>query len=67
MRALRTVELNYDAQSDANFFADGFLLASTDSSLYAKAEFLKLIADNNNPLELFSNTARWMSGSPQPS
>ena len=52
MQALRTAELNYDAKSAAKLLADGFLLTSTDGNLYTKEEFLQLIGDKSNPLEL---------------
>ena len=52
MQALRTAEFHYDAESAAKLFADGFLLTSTDGDLYTKDQFLKLVRDKSNPLEL---------------
>ena len=53
MQALRAAELRYDAEAAAKLFADGFLLTSTDGNLYTREEFLKLVGDKSNPLELF--------------
>ncbi|MBZ5653518.1 MAG: nuclear transport factor 2 family protein [Acidobacteriia bacterium] len=53
MQALRTAELRYDAEAAAKLFADGFLLTSTDGNLYTREQFLKLVGDKSNPLELF--------------
>jgi hypothetical protein len=41
------------AVSAARLFVDGFLLTSTDGNLYTKEQFLKLVGDKSNPLELF--------------
>lgn len=53
MQALRTAELHYDAGSAAKLLADGFLLTSADGKLYTKEQFLNLVKDRSNPLELF--------------
>jgi hypothetical protein len=53
MQALRTAELRYDADSASNLLAHGFLLTSADGNLYTREQFLKLVRDRSNPLELF--------------
>jgi hypothetical protein len=53
MQVLRTAELHYDAGSAAKLLADGFLLTSADGKLYTKEQFLNLVEDRSNPLELF--------------
>jgi hypothetical protein len=53
MQVLRTAELHYDAGFAAKLLADGFLLTSADGKLYTKKQFLNLVKDRSNPLELF--------------
>ena len=53
MMALRSAELNYDAGSAAKLFKDGFFLTMTEGNLISKDQFLKVIADKTNPLQVF--------------
>jgi len=53
MARLREAELRYDAIAAANLLANDFDLSAADGKMYNKQEFLRIVGDRSNPLEIF--------------
>jgi len=51
--SLSTVELAYEARTAAKLLADDFMPTTTDGTTMSKKEFLDVISNSDNPLELF--------------